>query len=200
MPWNSGADISEEGAMVKQTTTSSTQAERLFQLQERYVGVAIVAQVLEKIPGTMMIHIAGYIDSMNINFFQRYTSRVVEAGFTRLALDLRDVSFVSSTGIGSLVGLLRNVRALGGSLVLVGMQPRVLEVVLLLGFASFFELAKTTEEAVALMKASADQTVFPKNDMCPICGKRVRLTRSGRFRCPQCKVVLTVDRAAVIRL
>jgi len=186
--------------MLKQHTTSSPEAEKLFGLPEKYEGVAIVAEGIQEIPGTVMIHVAGYIDSLNTRFFQRYTSRVVEAGFTRIAIDLHDVSFVSSTGVGALVALLGSVRALGGSLVLVGLQSRVLEVFLLLGFIRFFELAQTTEEAVLLMKAGVDQAVFPKNDMCPICEKRVKLARSGRFRCPRCKTVLTIDSAAEITL
>lgn len=111
---------------------------------------------------------------------------------------MRIAGFVASTGIGAFVALLRNVQTLGGSLILVGMQSRVLEVLQLLGFASFFEFAQTTEEAVVPMKEGGAQPAFPKIDMCPICMKRVRLTRSGRFRCPQCKTVLTVDNSAKI--
>ena len=186
--------------MVKQITTPNPQAENAFRFQETYEGVSVVAQGSQEMPGTATMRVAGYIDSMNTNFFQRCTAHLVEKGFIHLALDLHDVGFVASTEIGAFVALLRNVQTLGGSLILVGMQSRVLEVLQLLGFASFFEFAQTTEEAVALMKKGGAQPAFPKIDMCPICMKRVRLTRSGRFRCPQCKTVLTVGNAAEITL
>lgn len=50
----------------------------------------------------------------------------VEKGFTDILLDLTDVDLIDATGLGILVGALKRVSDLGGSLALVCDKPQVL--------------------------------------------------------------------------
>ena len=94
---------------------------------------------------SLEISVRGDLDTYNTESFLARTTKVVEAGFVHLVIDMTRVRFASSTGIGALVLLLKQVRSLGGELVLVGVQPMVHEVLTLLGFAHYF----TTREIAA---------------------------------------------------
>ena len=82
-----------------------------------------------------------------------------------------------------------------GDIVLLEIQPKVYEVFQLLGFSQFFNIKSTSEDAIAYFHqgAPAVDTVFPKVFACPICNKHLRATRSGRFRCSECKSILAIN-------
>jgi len=87
------------------------------------------------------------------------------------------------------------VKPKGGDIVLLEIQPKVYEVFQLLGFSQFFNIKDTTEEAVSFFKngSPVSSSIFPKVFACPVCTKRLRATRSGRFRCSECKSILAID-------
>ncbi|MFQ3547304.1 MAG: anti-sigma F factor antagonist, partial [Termitinemataceae bacterium] len=43
-------------------------------------------------------------------------------------------------------------------------------------------------------------TVFPKIFSCPICSKKLKAVKSGRFRCSECKTILAIDNAGQVFL
>jgi anti-sigma B factor antagonist len=95
---------------------------------------------------SLEISACGDLDTYNTESFLARMTKVIEAGFVHLVIDMTRVRFASSTGIGALVLLLKQVRSLGGELVLVGVQPMVHEVLQLLGFAHYFIIKETAVE------------------------------------------------------
>ena len=82
-----------------------------------------------------------------------FKSRILEklpAENGRLAIDLSKVDFMDSSGLGSLVSLLKTVRP-GGELVLFGMRPSVLEILRLTHLDAVFRNAPDEAEAVAIL-------------------------------------------------
>lgn len=150
---------------------------------------------LAKIPaldGGLVIQGSGWLDLYNYNQFQKRVGKAIEAGYTRLVLDLHAVSHMSSLPIGGLTALLRALRARDGDLVLQCVSPRVYEVLQLLGFTGFFTFTSTLEESVARLAHRPADVVFPRVFACPICEVRLRTGRAGRFRCAQCRTVLAL--------
>jgi anti-sigma B factor antagonist len=95
------------------------------------------------------------------------------------------------------------VKPRGGDLVLVGMAKRVFEVFQLLGFSSFFNIEKTLEEAIEMLKTQSKQDIegpFPKVFGCPICAKKLRASKAGRFRCSECKSILIINETGQVSL
>lgn len=75
------------------------------------------------------LRIAGEFDLAQLPAFKSASSAVLRDGFSRVIVDLTDVSFLDSSGVGALLGLRRRCRDAGGDLVV---QPstvvrRVLE-------------------------------------------------------------------------
>lgn len=71
------------------------------------------------------------------------------AGRRQLVIDLRYVDYVSSTGLKTLVSLWQRVRETRGNLVLAAVQPRVLEVLAIIGLDLVFNIYRDAKEAVA---------------------------------------------------
>jgi anti-sigma B factor antagonist len=153
---------------------------------------------LEKAPSVeegMIVYLSGYIDTYNSVFFQKRVAKIVEAGYINIIFNCAALNYVSSTGIGSFTAFLKMVKPKGGDIVLLEIQPKVYEVFQLLGFSQFFNIKDTLEDAVHFFKreAVAENGVFPKIFACPVCSKKLKATRAGRFRCSECKTILAID-------
>lgn len=160
---------------------------------------------LEKVPeveNCLTIYLIGYIDTYNSSFFQKRIARVVEAGYVNLIFNCASLNYVSSTGIGSFTAFLKMVKPKGGDVVLLEIQPKVYEVFQLLGFSQFFNIKDSMGYAVNFFKngTQVEESVFPKIFSCPVCSKRLKATRSGRFRCSECKSILAIDQQGSVFL
>ncbi len=169
---------------------------------EKDNSLSITLEAIDEIPDGILIFLNGYIDTYNSNFFQKKISKIVESGFCNLIFNCSSLNYVSSTGIGSFTSFLKTVKPKNGDIVLFEIQPKVFEVFQLLGFSQFFNIKETLEEAVEYFKNSGmyDVDVFPKIFSCPVCGKHLRATRAGRFRCSECKSILAIDGSGRIAL
>jgi anti-anti-sigma factor len=170
---------------------------------EKDESLKIKLQKLDQIEGCLVLYLTGYIDTYNSNYFQKRISRAVDFGFIRLIFQCSALNYVSSTGIGSFTAFLKMVKPRGGDLVLLEIQPKVYEVFQLLGFSQFFNIKDTLNEAINFFRIGASQettALFPKVFACPICSKKLRATKPGRFRCSECKTVLAIDNTGQVFL
>jgi anti-anti-sigma factor len=166
-------------------------------------SLKIRLQNLPEIEKGLVLLLSGYIDTYNSNFFQRQVQRVIDEGFIRLIFNCNGINYVSSTGIGSFTAFLKTVKPKGGDLVLLDIQPKVYEVFQLLGFSQFFNIKDTLESSIGFFKGDPkehDPEIFPKTFPCPLCSKKLKAVKSGRFRCSECKTILSIDNAGVVSL
>lgn len=172
--------------------------------EEKDDSLKIRLQKPEKAENCLVLYLTGYIDTYNSNLFQKRVNKAIEAGFNRLIFHCGALNYVSSTGIGSFTAFLKAVKPRGGDLVLLEIQPKVYEVFQLLGFSQFFNIKDTLDDAVEFFTSDstepATKTVFPKIFRCPICSKKLKATKAGRFRCSECKTILAIDEAGQVFL
>ena len=151
---------------------------------------------IDAVENCMCFYLNGYIDTYNSTFFQKRVAKVVEAGYVNLIFNCSSLNYVSSTGIGSFTAFLKMVKPKGGDVVLLEIQPKVYEVFQLLGFAQFFNITDTMEDAMKFFKHDTQHEtggMFPKIFSCPVCSKKLKAVRAGRFRCSECKTILAID-------
>ena len=144
----------------------------------------------------LLMILAGYIDTYNSTFFQKRVQKAIETGYIKLIFQCGSLNYVSSTGIGSFTGFLKAVKPQGGDLVLLDVQPKVYEVFQLLGFSQFFNIKTSLDDSINhfRMEAPGDKaSVFPKMFSCPICSKKLKALKPGRFCCLECKTTLAID-------
>lgn len=94
-----------------------------------------------------IIEVGGEIDVYTAPRLREAIITAVDAGHTRLVIDVRKVDFLDSTGLGVLVGALKRVRADGGSLDIVCTQERILKIFEITGLDKVFGLHATVDEA-----------------------------------------------------
>jgi anti-anti-sigma factor len=170
---------------------------------EKDESLKIKLQKVDEVEGCLVMYLMGYIDTYNSNYFQKRVAKAIEAGFIHLIFQCNGLNYVSSTGIGSFTAFLKSVKPRGGDLVLLEIQPKVYEVFQLLGFSQFFNIKDTLDESVNFFRkgtASEQVNLFPKVFSCPICSKKLKATKPGRFRCSECKTILAIDNAGQVFL
>jgi anti-sigma B factor antagonist len=170
---------------------------------EKDDSIKIRLQKIEDTQGCLVLYLTGYIDTYNSNHFQKCVTKAIEAGFIKLVFNFSGLNYLSSTGIGSFTQFLKTVRPRGGDLVLLEIQPKVYEVFQLLGFSQFFNIKENLDEAVSFFAAKGEEgkgTVFPKIFKCPICSRRLRAPKAGRFRCSECKTILALAETGAVAL
>lgn len=170
---------------------------------EKDDSLTISLRKADSINKGIFIYLSGYIDTYNSSFFQKQMTKVIEAGFINLVFNCSSLNYVSSTGIGSFTVFLKLVRPKGGDIVLLEIQPKVYEVFQLLGFSQFFNIKSSADEAIAFFSNGggvSENSTFPLVISCPVCNKKLRATKSGRFRCSGCRSILAINDAGEVTL
>lgn len=103
-----------------------------------------------------VVHLGGEIDVYTAPLVREKLDDQLREGRTDLVVDLTDVTFLDSTGLGVLVGRLKRVRTLGGSLRLVGSEERVLKVFAITGLDKVFEIHADLDSALAATGEQAE--------------------------------------------
>ena len=166
-------------------------------------SLKIRLQKINSLKGCLILYMAGYIDTYNSNLFQKRVTKAIDAGYKRLIFHCGNLTYISSTGIGSFTHLLKTVKPRDGELVLLEIQPKVYEVFQLLGFSQFFNIKDNLDDAISFFGSKNDlrvDNVFPKLFRCPICSKKLKAVRAGRFRCGECKTILAIDNSGQVFL
>lgn len=98
--------------------------------------------------GRTVVQVAGEIDVYTAPQLREHLDREIEAGVTQLVVDLSGVTFMDSTGLGVLVGRLKQIRLHDGSMKIVCAHDRVLKVFVITGLDKVFSIFPTVAEAL----------------------------------------------------
>jgi len=163
---------------------------------EKDESLRVKLEIIKEAPMCLLLSLTGYIDTYNSNSFQKRVQKAIDEGYVRLIFLCSSLNYVSSTGIGSFTTFLKSVKSQGGDIVLLDIQPKVYEVFQLLGFSQFFNIMESLEHSIQFFNSGQPQekpSPFPKVVSCPICYKKLKALKPGRFRCSECKSVLAID-------
>lgn len=102
--------------------------------------------------GSVVAEIDGYLDAHTVVGFEEQMNSLIEAGASRIVVDLERLNYISSAGIGAMIGLVQRLRRSSGDLVLVRPSPKVQKILDLLGFTEIFKIVSTEDEALAALR------------------------------------------------
>jgi len=104
----------------------------------------------EEKDGYLLCSVKGEIDLYNARQLKDKVADVLEDvdDPKLLVLDIQDVKYIDSTGLGILIGIKRRITESGGKLVLVLSEQRILQLFNITGLTNVFPIANDREEAV----------------------------------------------------
>ncbi|MEL7034037.1 MAG: STAS domain-containing protein [Cyanobacteria bacterium J06592_8] len=94
-----------------------------------------------------LFRLTGLLDAFSEAPFRKGVSKCIEGGPKNIILDLSQIDFVDSSGLGALVQLVKKAKEEGGTLQIVT-NPRVTQTVKLVRLEKFLSLQSSVEEAV----------------------------------------------------
>jgi anti-sigma B factor antagonist len=97
---------------------------------------------------THLIALGGEVDLYTAPEFKERMVSVIEEGKTHLVVDLSRATFIDSTTLGVLVGGVKRLRPVGGSLALVCADANILKIFEITGLDRVFAIHPTREDAL----------------------------------------------------
>lgn len=98
--------------------------------------------------GVVVVDVGGSVDVYTASELRSGLDAQIQQGNTRLVIDLKDVDFLDSTGLGVLVARLKIVRNQNGWLRLVCTSDKVLRVFRITGLDKVFAIHESLEAAL----------------------------------------------------
>lgn len=107
----------------------------------------IRSKVLENIA---VIYPKGHLDAHNVGKFEKEILKLLEGSVVNLVVNCKDLNYISSAGMGIIMGYLDEVREKGGDIKLCMLNERVYEIFDLVGFTDIYDFLD--DEPAALKK------------------------------------------------
>ena len=95
-----------------------------------------------------VVSLAGEVDVANASQVREAALKLISGGATRLIVDLSDTEYMDSSGLGTLVGLLKRLKESGGEMAIASAQPRVKRLFDITGLTQVFRLCDDVAAAL----------------------------------------------------
>lgn len=99
-------------------------------------------------PRGTVLRVAGEVDLRSSPALREKLLELVEQKPARVVLDLAGVSYLDSSGVGTIVEFKRKLDRTRGSVILAALQPRVRSVLEITKLDRFFTIVQSLEEAL----------------------------------------------------
>src|SRR5688572_23725448 len=97
---------------------------------------------------THIVAVTGEIDLFTAPEFKQRIAAPIDAGRSRVVVDLRETTFIDSSSLGVLIGAHRRLKLRGGALVVVCDVAAIVKTFKVTGLDGLFTVAPTLEEAL----------------------------------------------------
>ncbi len=92
---------------------------------------------------------AGFINAHTVREFEEALEGQVQQGRYKILLNCRDLSYISSAGLGAIMGLIETVRENDGDILLSNLQENVFAIFDTLGFTQLYRVFPEEDQALA---------------------------------------------------
>ena len=89
------------------------------------------------------------LDNNNAHEMVSTINKALEAGYHQIILDMGSLEFLSSAGVGSILGTVEIAREAGGDIILTGASPTILHVLDVLDLSDYLTIMTKHEKALA---------------------------------------------------
>ncbi len=100
------------------------------------------------IDDVLVLKLSGYLDGHTFVELEKSLDAAIKGGSHRIVIDLAELTYIASAGVGVFINSQHQVRKHGGSLQLVNPAPSVREVFGILGLEVIFTIHQTVDQGV----------------------------------------------------
>ncbi|MFH1229948.1 MAG: anti-sigma factor antagonist [Planctomycetota bacterium] len=146
----------------------------------------------------------GTIDIGTLQIFETTLSELLEQNFNRLILNLTDLEYISSSGIGALIKYAQKYRDSSGDIKLTHIPPHIWDVFNMVGINNVFETFNSDKDAVASIQESESykddkQLRYPAKFKCPSCQAILEISKPAKYRCQHCDTYFAADKDGKVK-
>jgi anti-sigma B factor antagonist len=110
---------------------------------------------VREVDGVSVLLAEGFVNAHTVRQFEGALEGLVREGKFTILLDCRLLNYISSAGLGAIMGQVETVRANGGDILLCNLQKNVFEIFDTLGFNQLYRVFATEEEALRSLKGNS---------------------------------------------
>ncbi len=97
---------------------------------------------------TAIVRINGQLDTIASYSFQEKMERLLQSGVCKFVVNLEQLEYISSAGIGIFPGLSQDLKKNNGGLIFTNVSPKIVKLFEMIGLTTIFPIRDTTEEAL----------------------------------------------------
>ena len=90
----------------------------------------------------------GHLDAHNVERFEKEILKLVGNEVVKIVVNCRDLNYISSAGMGVIMGYLDEIREKGGDIKLCSLNDRVYEIFDLVGFTDIYDFLSDEKAAI----------------------------------------------------
>ncbi|MCG8604405.1 STAS domain-containing protein [bacterium] len=98
--------------------------------------------------GISILYIKGYLDAHTAPELETAFQELVDSQKYRIVVNFKDLSYISSAGLGVFMGFIEDIRKNGGDIKLSDMKPKIYRVFDLLGFPTLYDILEEEKSAI----------------------------------------------------
>ncbi len=98
--------------------------------------------------GISVLCIKGYLDAHTAPDLENAFQELVDSQEFKIVVNFKDLSYISSAGLGVFMGFIEDIRKNGGDIKLSDMKPKIYRVFDLLGFPTLYDILDVEQKAI----------------------------------------------------
>lgn len=98
--------------------------------------------------GTQILYPRGFVNAHTVHDFERSVQEAIESEKYCILINCQSLTYINSSGLGVLMGVVEEIQENGGFLHLSNMNETVFHIFDTLGFTHLFKVFKTEDEAL----------------------------------------------------
>lgn len=102
----------------------------------------------KEVQDVIILRLKGFLDAHTVAQFEASIQKLVRDGRYKIIVNMKSLEYISSAGLGVLMGFIEEVREHQGDIKLSDLSERVYKVFDLLGFPALFEILENETEAL----------------------------------------------------
>jgi anti-sigma B factor antagonist len=100
-----------------------------------------------------VLDLLGYLDAHTAPVLEEAFQKMIGSGKFRIIVNCKDLTYISSAGLGVFMAYIEDVRANKGDIKMSNMSPKVFNIFDLLGFPMLYDIVNDESDAIAKFTA-----------------------------------------------